>query len=104
MRKKRYEMLLPLKFNDGAAVDPELIEQTREELIAQFGAIAIQPGVIHGVWVHQGNRYEDELLHLVTDVEDSPENHQFFVTFKVVLLERFQQIEIYIASYPIELI
>ncbi len=62
MRKKRYEMLLPLKFNDGSTVDPELFEQTREELIAQFGAIAVQPGVVQGVWIHQGIRYEDELL------------------------------------------
>lgn len=104
MRKKRYEMLLPLKFNDGSPVDPELFEQTREELIAQFGAIAVQPGVVHGVWIHQGNRYEDELLRLVIDVEDSPESQQFLVSFKAVLLERFQQIEIYIASYPIELL
>jgi hypothetical protein len=104
MRKKRYEMLLPLKFNDGSAVDPELFEQTREELIAQFGAIAVQPGIVHGVWIHQGIRYEDELLRLVIDVEDSPESQRFLVSFKAVLLERFQQIEIYIASYPIELL
>jgi hypothetical protein len=32
MRKKRYEMLLPLKYNDGRSVSEELFEQTRYAL------------------------------------------------------------------------
>ena len=104
MRKKRYEMLLPLRFNNGRPVDPDLFEQTRHEIIAQFGAMTIQPSAVQGVWVHEGSSYEDELLRYVVDVEDTPENHQFFVTFKAMLLERFQQIEIYIVSYPVEIL
>ncbi len=104
MRKKRYETLLPLKYNDGRPVDQDLFEQTREELVAQFGSISIQPNVIRGIWVHEGTRYEDELLRYVVDVEDTPENQQFFVTFKATLLERFEQIEIYVASYAVDIL
>lgn len=104
MRKRRFEILLPLTFNDGRPVDGELFEQTREELIARFGAITLLPHTARGVWVHHGARYEDELLRLVIDVDDTPEHQQFFADFKVVLLERFEQIEIYIASYSIDLV
>ena len=45
-----------------------------------------------------------DLLRIVVDVEDTPENHQFFVDYKVVLKERFQQVEIYIVSFPVHLI
>ncbi len=41
---------------------------------------------------------------MVVDVEDTPEDRQFFVEFKVVLLERFEQLEIYIVSYPIDVL
>lgn len=57
-----------------------------------------------GAWVHEGTRYEDELLRFVVDVDDTEENQRFFVDFKAVLLQRFDQIEIYIASYPVDIV
>jgi hypothetical protein len=54
--------------------------------------------------VFEGSRYEDELRRFVVDVEDTPENHQFFVAFKQTLLERFEQVEIYIACYSIDIL
>ncbi len=104
MQKRRYEMLLPLRYNDGRAVEDEKIYQTREELVARFDAVALQPGVVQGTWIHEGVRYEDDLRRVVVDVEDVPETRQFFLNYKPVLCERFQQLEIYIASYPIEIL
>ncbi len=52
--------------------------------------------------MHEGTRYEDESRRLLVDVEDTPENEQFFASFKATLMERFEQIEIYIISYPID--
>ncbi len=104
MRKRRYEILLPLRHNDDRPVSGEQFEQTREELIVQFGAISILPHTVLGIWVHEGTRYEDELLRLVVDVDDTPENQQFFASYKAVLLERFEQIEIYMASYPVDIL
>jgi hypothetical protein len=104
MRKRRYEILLPVRFNDGRLVSGELLEQTREELVAHFSGLQIQPHTVLGLWVYEGLRFEDELRRFTVDVEDTPENQQFFVSFKQKLLERFQQIEIYIASYPVDLL
>ena len=36
---KKYEIYLPLKYNNGEPIEPEKIKQVREELIAMFGAI-----------------------------------------------------------------
>ena len=85
-------------------MDGEQFEQTREDLIVQFGAVSILPHTVLSIWVHEGTRYEDELLRLVVDVEDTPENGQFFASYKATLLERFEQIEIYIASYPVDIV
>jgi hypothetical protein len=104
MRKRRYETLLPLKYNDGRPIDEELFEQTREELVAQFGGLCVQPNVVRGIWLQEGTRYEDELLRYFVDVEDTPENEQFFVSLKATLLERFEQIEIYVASYLVDIL
>ncbi len=101
MRKRRYEILLPLKHNDGRDVPPELFEQTRGELVAQFEGVSLEPNVIRGIWVHEGARYEDELLRFLIDVEDTSENEEFFVRYKSTLLQRFEQVEIYLASYEI---
>jgi hypothetical protein len=71
MRKRRYEILLQRTHNDGRPVDMEKFRQTRDELIAQFGALSLYPQPILGVWLHQGNRYEDELARIFIDVDDS---------------------------------
>jgi hypothetical protein len=81
-----------------------LFEQTREELVARFGGLSYQPSVVRGIWLHEGRRFEDELIRLVVDVDETPENHQFFLQFKKTLIERFEQIEIYVASYPVDIL
>jgi hypothetical protein len=104
MPRRRYEILLPLKHNDGRAVAADKFEQTRQDLVAQFGAVSFHPNSILGIWVHEGARFEDELVRVVVDVEDTIENRKFFARLKAVLLERFEQIEIYVVSYPIDIL
>lgn len=104
MPKRRYEILLPLRHNDGRPIAAENLEQTRQELVAQFGAVSFFPHSLLGIWMHQGSRFEDELVRIVVDVDDTPENREFFSAFKAVLLARFEQIEIYIASHPIDVV
>jgi len=104
MLRRRYEILLPLRHNDGHPVSDEKLNQTREELVNRFDGISVQPQSILGIWVHEGVRYEDTSVRLSVDVDDTPENRQFFLQFKATLLERFDQVEIYIASYPVEIL
>ena len=100
MLKRRYEILLPLTYNDGQPVAGEAVEETREELILRFGAATLSPNTFRGTWLQSGVRYEDESLCLFVDVEDTTENRQFFVEFKERLKVRFQQLDIWSRLTP----
>jgi hypothetical protein len=54
--------------------------------------------------VHEGQRFEEDFIRLFVDVPDTRANRQFFVRLKSTLLERFDQLEIYIASYPVDVL
>jgi hypothetical protein len=102
MLRRRYEILLPLTHNDGRPVSEAILEQTREELVEEFDGVSVLPGKVAGIWVHEGTRYEDSLVRLSVDVDDTPENRQFFIDWRATLLQRFEQLEIYIASFVID--
>jgi len=38
---EKYEIYLPLKYNDGTEIEAERFKQIREELIAVFGALTV---------------------------------------------------------------
>ncbi len=99
---RRYEILLPRKFNDGQAVPDALISETLRELEQQFGAVSWETQVIQGAWQHRGARYEDELFRVFVDVEERPEHRAFFVQFKTRLKSRFRQLEVWVTTHPIE--
>ena len=104
MRKRRYEMLLPPKYNDGRPVGDDKFYQTRSDLVAQFGSLTLEPTFVRGTWTHEGAQYEDELIRITVDVEDTSENHRFFLDFKIALLERFEQIDIYLVSHSVDVL
>jgi hypothetical protein len=101
---RRYEILLPRRFNDQQPVPDELIADTLLELRQQFGSVSSETQIIPGLWEHAGESYRDELVRVFVDVTDSAENRQFFQTYKELLKGRFQQIDIWMTTYPIELI
>ena len=72
--QRRFEILLPQRFNDGKPVPDELLADTLLDLRQRFGAVASETQIIRGVWEHAGQ----------------------------ILKVRFQQIEIRITSYLIE--
>ncbi|GEM86814.1 hypothetical protein [Meiothermus granaticius] len=108
MTKRRYEVLLPIRHNDGRSIlvqDTQTLQQTLRDVIERFGAMSYSPNSILGVWRSEDGRpYDDDLFLLTVDVEDTPENREFFRRFKGVLRERFQQREIYMVTYLLEVI
>jgi hypothetical protein len=74
------------------------------ELRQRSGAASCETQTIRGQWQHQGSIYQDELVRVFVDVEDIPENREFFVNFKVRLKSRFNQIEIWLTSHPLDVL
>jgi hypothetical protein len=81
-RLGRFEVLLPLQYNDGSQVEPGKIIQTRSELDNRFGASSADPIPVSGHWVFQGTFYEDNLLRLRVDAPYSRKNRAFFRRYK----------------------
>ncbi len=67
---KRFEILLPLNYNDGSQIEPEKLEQTNDELRERFGAITQDTVVAVGSWKYGGTRYEDRLVRIRIDTDD----------------------------------
>ena len=103
-RWRRYEVLLPLRFNDGRPVPDELISETLLELETHLGAVSWETQTIQGAWSSKGVRYRDELSRLFVDVPDLPEHRQFFAELKGRLKSRFQQLDIWMTTYPIDVV
>lgn len=104
MSTRRYEILLPLRYNDGSLVEQEKFYQTQEELVNAFGALTTSPEQLQGIWIHEGQRFQDVSLRLTVDVEATASNRAFFQSLKEKLKERFRQLEIWIISYDIEIV
>jgi hypothetical protein len=51
---RRYEILIPLRFNDGSDIPDELVGETIIELRFRFGAVSSETQTIRGQWQHEG--------------------------------------------------
>jgi hypothetical protein len=103
-KSRRYEILLPLKFNDGQAVPRELVVETVLDLEQRFGAVSCETQIIHGIWSSEGVRFRDDLIRLFVDVEEKPEHAEFFRRYKEQLKSRFRQLDIWMTTFPIDVV
>ena len=101
---RRYEILLPRRFNDGSQVPDELLGATAIELEQRFGAVSCETQNIRGMWSSQGQSYRDDLVRVFVDVPDTSENREYFVAFKEQLKARFAQLDIWVTTHPLEVI
>ena len=101
---RRFELLLPTQFNSGSAVPNEVFADTLMELETRFGAVSSESQTIQGHWRHEGQLYRDESVRVFVDVPDTEDNRQFFVDLKERLKDRFQQLDIWMTTYPLEVI
>jgi hypothetical protein len=101
---RRYEILLPLRFNDGQPVPDDIVADTLLDLEQRFGAVSSETQTIRGLWPHEGETYRDDLVRVFVDVADEAEHRQFLLDFKVRLKARFHQIDIWMTTDPIEVL
>lgn len=101
---RRYEILVPLLFNDGTSVSEDLLAQTFSELRKKFGAASWDTQIVRGSWEYQGISYRDNLTRFFVDVPDLPEHRKFFEQFKQTLKQRFKQIDVWITSHVVDVI
>jgi hypothetical protein len=90
---RRYEIFLPLRFDDGQPVPESYLTDVSSELHLHFRT-----------QVTRGGPHPENLMRLFLDVPDTVENREFFLQLKQKLKATFQQTDIWLISYPIEVL
>ena len=105
--KVRFEIRLPLYYNDGTEIEPEKYEETKNEVYEKFGAFTVL-AVTQGGW--RGPDTDEIYIEpsggffVDVDKERLDEAIEFFKQYKGILKTRFKQEEIYIVGYELYVI
>jgi hypothetical protein len=99
---RRFEVLLPLQFNDGRSIPAEWLAEAVLEIVDHFGAASYETQKVEGHWRHGGVLYRDDLVRIVVDVHDSAKNRKWLKLFRDRWKARLEQIELWLVSYRIE--
>jgi hypothetical protein len=101
-RWRRFELLLPVRFNDGRDVPPEWLAEAVLEIVDRFGAASYETQKVEGHWRHGGVLYRDDMVRVVVDVPESAKNREWMKAFKNRWRARLEQLELWMVSYRIE--
>jgi hypothetical protein len=103
---KKYEIYLPLRYNDGKEIEPQKLKQIREQLIAVFGAITVSSlsAPFQGTWRYGGVEFMDDIIRIEVITEKDLSSNRFFKNFKRQLKGTLHQFDILITVYDIETI
>jgi len=101
---KKYEIYLPIKYNDGTDIELEKFRQVKVTLSALFGGLTMSPmaAPFEGTWIHQGTEYKDMVIKLEIITSDDEKLEKFFREYKETLKEVFQQKEILITVQEVK--
>jgi hypothetical protein len=100
---RRFEVLLPLRFNDGRDVPPEWLAEAVLEIVDRFGAASYETQKVEGHWRQGGVTYRDDLVRVVVDAPDSNVNRGWIKEFKERWRVRLEQLELWVVSYLIDI-
>jgi hypothetical protein len=101
-KRRRFELLWPLQFNDGRAVPPELLEEARAEILDQFDGVSCETAKIDGYWRNKNGVVRDALMRLWVDVPDLESNRSWMKRYKERWKRRLDQDELWLVDYEVE--
>jgi hypothetical protein len=100
---RRFEVLLPLRFNDGREVPGEWLAEAVLEVVDRFGAASYETQKVEVHWRHGEVLHRDDLVRIVVDVPDAPENRGWFGEFKGRWKARLEQLDLWVISDQVDL-
>ena len=99
---RRFEILLPLQFNDGREVPPDWLAEAVLEIVEKFDAASYETQKVEGHGRHQGILYRDNLVKIVIDAPDEEANREWMREYKARWKEKLEQLELWLVSYTID--
>jgi hypothetical protein len=97
---RRYDLFLPLAFNDGRPIPGHLFDSVERRLLARFGGVTAQRRDVplRGAWQAESQLYLDDVI-VVTVLDFRPRGSGRFIgELKRDLLREFDQLEILITE------
>ena len=102
-RLRRFEILLPLQFNDGRDVPPEWLAEAVIEITERFGAASYETQNVEGHWRYQEVLYRDNLVKIIVDALDDEESREWMREYKSRWKQKLEQLELWLVSYLIDI-
>ena len=99
---RRFEILLPLQFNDGRDIPPEWLAEAVLEIVERFDAASYETQKVEGHWRHQGVLYRDNLVKIVIDASDEEANREWMREYKARWKAKLEQLDLWLVSYTID--
>jgi hypothetical protein len=99
---REYDVYLPLKYNDGAAVETRKFQSLLRKLLDHFGGVTFFPQPNEGLWRMGSVVYKDEIV-IYRILSDRPRKaRRFFAKLKASLKKSFRQEEILIVERAVK--
>jgi hypothetical protein len=100
---RRYDIYLPLTYNDGRPVPDEVFRDVHRRLLARFGGLTAQQREfpLQGIWQGEARLYLDQVI-IVTVLDFRRRGSTRFIPqLKKALLREFDQLAILITEQPL---
>ena len=100
---RRYDLYLPLTFNDGQPIPDELFASAEKRLVERFHGLTAQERdfPLKGIWEGKKQVYFDKVIILTAFDFRSRGSDAFLAKLKKSLLEEFKQLEILLTESPL---
>jgi hypothetical protein len=102
---RRYDVYLPLAYNDGKPIPNERFTQVEGRLLAHFGGVTglHRDFPLRGIWRSQGQLFLDQVIILTAIDFRKRGSSRFIRDLKQQLLRDFEQLEILITESPLRI-
>jgi hypothetical protein len=94
----KFEIYLPLKYNDGTEIETKKLKEIQQQLIAVFEAMTLSSlsAPLQGKWRYGGVEYIDDIVRIDIIAREDWDSIQFFKNFKRRLKRNLRQLDILI--------
>ena len=101
---KKYEIYLPLRYNEGRKIEPQKLKEIRQQLIDVFGALTAssRSAPFQGTWRYKGVEFVDDIIWI--QIITKEDMNDFFKSFKRQLKRTLRQLDILITVQDIHMI
>src|SRR5437016_12668240 len=97
---RRYDIYVPLTYNDGRPIPEEHLDEIEQRLLTQFGGVTSQHRdfPLRGIWQGETQLYFDQIILMTVLDFRRRGSTRFIAELTTYLLRLFQQFQIHITS------